>query len=62
VKFWFINKHVQPGKGLTRFDFEDGLIVYLNGAYCCEVWVTEDAVKSRESLLDYIAQAEGSIP
>lgn len=62
VKFWFINRHVQPGKGLTRFDFEDGQTVYLSGAYCCEVLVSEDAVKNRESLLDYIAQADGSMP
>ena len=62
VKFWFINKHVQSGKGLTRFDFEDGQTAYLSGAFCCEVWVSDDAVKNKESLLNYIAKVDGSMP
>ncbi len=62
VKYWFISKHVQPGKGLTRFDFQDGQTSYLSGAFCCEVWVSDDAVKNKESLLNYIAQVDGSMP
>ena len=62
VKFWFINKHVQPGKGLTRFDFQEGQTAYLSGAYCCEVWVSDEAIKNKKSLLDYIAKVDGSMP
>ena len=62
VKFWFINKHVQPGKGLTRFDFQDGQTAYLSGAYCCEVWVSDEAVKNKDSLLDYILEVDGLMP
>jgi hypothetical protein len=62
VKFWFINKHVQPGKGLTRFDFQDGETVYLSGAYCCEIWVGDEAVKNKNSLLSHIRDVDGSMP
>lgn len=62
VKYWFISKHVQPGKGLTRFDFKDGQIAYLSGTFCCEVWVSDDAAKNKESLLAYIARVDGSMP
>lgn len=62
VKFWFINKHVQPGMGLTRFDFQDGQKAYLSGAFCCEVWVSDEAVKNKDSLLNYIAEVDGSMP
>lgn len=62
VKFWFISNHVQPGKGLTRFDFPDGQTAYLSGAFCCEVWVSDEAVKNKESLLAYIREVDGSMP
>ena len=62
VKFWFISNHVQPGKGLTRFDFPDGQTAYLSGAFCCEVWVSDQAVKNKESLLAYIREVDGSMP
>jgi hypothetical protein len=62
VKYWFISNHVQPGLGLTRFDFEDGQTAYLSGAYCCEVWVSNEAVKNKDTFLDYIAAVDGTPP
>lgn len=62
VKYWFVSKHVQPGKGRTRFDFQDGQTAYLSGAFCCEVWVSDDAIKNKESMLSYIAAVDGTMP
>jgi hypothetical protein len=62
VKFWYISGHVQPGSGLSRFDFQDGGTAYLRGAFCCEVWVSDEAVKDENTLLRFIAKMDGSPP
>ena len=60
VKYWFINRHVQPGLGTTRFDFADGQTSYLHGCFCCEVALPE--FKDRSELQNYIAKWDGSPP
>jgi hypothetical protein len=62
VKYWFINRHVQPGLGLTRFDFPDEETVYLRGVFCCEVWLDGEAMSGKASLLAYIAKWDGTSP
>jgi hypothetical protein len=60
VRYWFINRHVQPGSGTTRFDSEDGRTAYLHGCFCCEVWLPE--FESWSGLESYIAMWDGTPP
>jgi len=60
VKYWFISRHVQPGRGITRFDSVDGRSAYLHGCFCCEVSVPE--FKDWSELQNYIAKWDGSTP
>ena len=60
VKYWFINRHVQPGLGTTRFDSSDGRTTYIHGVYCCEVSVPE--LRNWSDLQAYITKNDGSPP
>ena len=62
VKYWYISGHVQPGSGLTRFDFADGETAYLGGVFCCEVWIGVLALENKASLLKFIADFDGTSP
>jgi hypothetical protein len=62
VRYWFVSGHVQPGAGLTRFDFPDGETAYLGGVFCCEVWIRESALKNKVSMLRFISEFDGASP
>ena len=62
VKYWYVSGHVQPGLGLTRFDFADGEAAYLSGVFCCEVGIGEAGLENKASLLKFIADFDGSPP
>jgi len=62
VKYWFVSKHVQPGLGLTRFDFPDGETAYLSGAFCCEMALGGEGVADKAALLAFIAKWDGRMP
>lgn len=60
VRYWFINRHVQPGSGLTRFDFPDGDSAYMSGAYCCEVIISDEGASSEAALRGFIEEMDGA--
>ena len=62
VKYWFVSKHVQPGLGLTRFDFPDGETAYLSGAFCCEMALGGEGVADKAALLAFIEKWDGRMP
>ena len=62
VKYWFVSKHVQPGLGITRFDFPDGETAYLSGAFCCEMALGGEGVADKAALLAFIGKWDGRMP
>jgi len=62
AKYWFVSKHVQPGLGLTRFDFPDGETAYLSGGFCCEMALGGKGIADKGELLAHIKKWDGSLP
>jgi hypothetical protein len=60
VRYWFISRHVQAGSGLTRFDFPDGDCLYMSGAYCCEVVISDKGSSSEAALRSFIKEMDGT--
>lgn len=60
VKYWFISKHIQPGRGTTRFESVDGKTIYFSGYYCCEVSLPK--FENWNELQNHITKRDGSSP
>lgn len=62
VKYWFISHHASGDPGCTKFEFPDGSVRYLDGAFCCEVRLSKQQPANREELETFLDTREGINP
>jgi hypothetical protein len=63
VKYWFQSHHLSNDLGGTLFEFPAGETEFIEGYFCCEVWLPNDGnFDNAESFLKKMRELDGSAP